>query len=177
MAKTKEWVCPTCGTSVDGDIGVCWKCRQAGRPDSVRADIPSASGDLVEAEADEQRTSTLFDASELPPQENASILRRYQDGYRVAKLINGFGHTCKVVGIILGGLIVLGCAMAASESSFAAVTVPIGLVVGSILGFIGWAVGVMISALGQIVKATLDTAVNSSPFLSNEERAQIMSLP
>ena len=95
-------------------------------------------------------------------------------GYRVEKLINGFGQTCKVVGISLGGLILLGCAMAASISSFVVV---IGLVVGSIVGFVGWAIGVVISAQGQMVKATLDTAVNSSPFLSNEERAKMMSLP
>jgi len=73
----------------------------------------------------------------------------------------------------LGGLIVIGCAMAASASSFIVV---IGLVVGPIVGFVGWAIGVLISAQGQIVKATLDTAVDSSPFLSNEERAKIMSL-
>jgi len=99
---------------------------------------------------------------------------RYQDGYRLAKLTNGFGQTCKFVGIGSGGLILLGCANTPSISSFAIV---IGLVVGSIVGFVGWAIGVLISAQGQMVKATLDTAVNSSPFLSNEERAKIMSLP
>ena len=101
------------------------------------------------------------------------VLTRYQDGYRVANLINGFGQTCKVVGVCFGGLIFLGSAMAESISSFAIV---IGLVVGSIVGFVGWANGVLISAQGHLVKATLDTAVNSSPFLSNEGRAKVMSL-
>ena len=121
--------------------------------------------------------ATLFDASGPRPHENASMLKRYQDGYRVAKLVNAFGQTCKTVGLVLGGLILLGCAMAASESSFGAVIGPIGLVLGPIVGFAGWATGVIISALGQMVKATLDTAVNSSPFLSNEERKEVMSLP
>ena len=161
------WVCPSCGTSVDGDFDVCWKCQAA------RAGVRTATG-APEAETETPPAQEEAEAETPPPQANETILVRYQDGYRVAKLINGFGQTCKVAGIGLGGLILLGCAMAPSGSSFLVV---IGLVVGSIVGFAGWAIGVLISAQGQMVKATLDTAVNTSPFLSNEERARIMSLP
>jgi hypothetical protein len=160
-----QWICPSCRESIDGDFDVCWRCQLE------RPRVPSATG-AQEAEADTQPAASLFDAPE-PPQENENILTRYQDGYRVAKVINGFGETCKAVGMSLGGLIALGSIIAASGSSLVVV---IGLVFGSIVGFVGWAIGVLISAQGQIVKATLDTAVNSSPFLSNEERAKIMSL-
>ena len=34
----------------------------------------------------------------------------------------------------------------------------------------------IIAAVGQILKAGLDTAVNTSPLLENEDRAKIMSL-
>jgi len=37
--------------------------------------------------------------------------------------------------------------------------------------------GILVSAQAQLLKATLDTAVNTSPFLSNEQRAVVMSLP
>jgi hypothetical protein len=56
------------------------------------------------------------------------------------------------------------------------------LVVGGaiVLGFVVWLpfwiLGVVVAAQGQILKAVLDTAVNSSPFLSNDEKAKIMSL-
>jgi hypothetical protein len=167
MERTNNpWVCPSCGTSVDGDFDVCWKCQ------ADRAGVQPATG-VPEAEAEAQPAAALFDSSELPLQETETILMRYQDGYRVARVINGFGQTCKVVGISLGGLILLGCAMAESISGFVVV---VGLVVGSIVGFVGWAIGVLISAQGQMVRATLDTAVNTSPFLSNEERAKTMSL-
>ena len=36
--------------------------------------------------------------------------------------------------------------------------------------------GVLVSAQGQILRATLDSAVNSSPFLTNDQRASIMKL-
>ena len=64
-----------------------------------------------------------------------------------------------------------------SNSALSNFAVVIGLVVGPVVGFVGWAIGVLISAQGQMVMATLDMAVNSSPFLSNEDRAEIMSLP
>ena len=150
MDRTNQWVCPSCETSVDGDFDVCWKCQ------ADRAGVPTAIGTL-EAVADAQPAATPFDASELPPQENESILIRYQDGYRVAKLINGFGQTCKVVGISLGGLILLGCcamATSISNSALSNFAVVIGLVVGPVVGFVGWAIGVLISAQGQMVMAT-----------------------
>lgn len=36
--------------------------------------------------------------------------------------------------------------------------------------------GILISAQGQTLKATLDTAVNGSPLLTKDEMRQIMSL-
>jgi hypothetical protein len=46
-------------------------------------------------------------------------------------------------------------------------------------GFIGllfFLLAVLIRAQGQILKASLDSAVNSSPFLTNDQRPKIMSL-
>jgi hypothetical protein len=39
-----------------------------------------------------------------------------------------------------------------------------------------WALGVVISAQGQLLKASIDGAVNTSPFLVDDQRAKIMSL-
>ena len=60
-------------------------------------------------------------------------------GTEPRKLINGFGQACKVVAISSGVLIFLGCALATSILDFAVVK---GLVFGSIVGFVGWVVGV-----------------------------------
>jgi hypothetical protein len=40
-----------------------------------------------------------------------------------------------------------------------------------------YVLGILVSAQGQILKASLDNAVNGSPFLTNEHRAKVMSLP
>ena len=154
--------CPRCGVLIPGYMQLC----------ACGYDVKTQTGGKA---PDPQPSQSLQAPNGVRlVADNESMLMRYQDGYGVAKLINGFGQACKVVGISLGGLIFLACASATSISNFAVV---IGLVFGSIVGFVGWAIGVLISAQGQIAKATLDTAVNSSPFLSNEERAKVMSLP
>ena len=39
-----------------------------------------------------------------------------------------------------------------------------------------WVPGVFIAAQGQILKSNVDAYVNTSPFLADSQRAQIMSL-
>ena len=47
---------------------------------------------------------------------------------------------------------------------------------GALVAFAGWVIGVVLGGAGQYLNATLDTAVNGSPFLSNTQRAQLMRL-
>jgi hypothetical protein len=51
-----------------------------------------------------------------------------------------------------------------------------GSVFGILAGLVLYVFGILISAQGQILQATLDSAVNSSPFLTDEMRAEMMSL-
>lgn len=46
-----------------------------------------------------------------------------------------------------------------------------------ITGFIFYFVGVIVSSQGQVLQATLDNTVGNSPFLEDEQKAAIMSLP
>jgi hypothetical protein len=50
------------------------------------------------------------------------------------------------------------------------------IVFGALVALIGWIVGIVLEGYGQYLQATLDTAVNGSPFLSNLQRAQLMRL-
>ena len=97
---------------------------------------------------------------------------RYQDAYRAGSLTEGLGATCKVVGFLMGGVILL-VSFAGGQLSGAFLV--LGLGAGALIAFVGWVLGVLVSAQGRMLKATLDTAVNSSPFLSNAERAEVMS--
>jgi nitrate/nitrite transporter NarK len=47
---------------------------------------------------------------------------------------------------------------------------------GAFVALSGWIIGVVIDGFGQHLKATLDTAVHGSPFLSSLQRAQLMRL-
>ena len=109
-----------------------------------------------------------------------AIKGRYSDAYLVARAVNGYGGLIKVIGIIAAVVFSLAGFLWISnghvgDASFAmgVVTIAFGLFVGTLF----YLIGVLISAQGQILKASLDGAVNSSPFLTDEHRAEIMSLP
>jgi hypothetical protein len=68
-------------------------------------------------------------------------------------------------------LLLLGALIA--DARYLLVVIPFAAAVGAMFFF--W--GILVAAQGEILNATLDTAVNSSPFLSNEQRGRIMSLP
>jgi len=98
------------------------------------------------------------------------LLRRYKNAYRVAQVIVGFGSLIKWGGVLLGVLIII--AFRATSGFFYDNIIIFGIAVGA--GF--YLQGVILSAIAQILQACLDTAINSSPFLTNEHRIEIMSL-
>jgi hypothetical protein len=47
---------------------------------------------------------------------------------------------------------------------------------GGLVAFGGWVIGVVLAGGGQFLTAALDSAVHSSPFLTNAQRAQLLRL-
>lgn len=127
--------------------------------------------------AELSRRSISVDVADLTPSLHAeddlnSPVHRYQDAYRVAKSVVVIGNITKFLGFGFGILVFV-----------AALTQePGGLVmlgasfVGALVGLGFWVAGVFVAAHGQLLQATLDTAVHSSPFLTNRQRALAMSL-
>jgi hypothetical protein len=125
----------------------------------------------------------------IPSKATPSLAKRYIDAYRVAQFQNGIGQTIKILSAVVGGIItaisllVLLVSLVPQQSMFGASSNPIGMAFGffgaltgvTIVG-VGFVLGVLVSSQGQILKATLDGTVNSSPFLSDNERVQIMGL-
>ena len=112
-------------------------------------------------------------------------VKRYTDAYIVAKVTVGIGNAIKIAGLCVGcGIAVLSGLIAVSSLNsnagiggiggllFGGIGVCFGVVVGLIL----FVFGVLLAAQGQTLMATLDTAVNSSPFLAEHEKAKAMSL-
>lgn len=102
------------------------------------------------------------------------VLNRYRDGFRVARFVVGLGRTIKIVGWILVAVILLGSVISLATLGF---RVAIGgVLLSGVLALGFWVCGVMVSAQGQVLQATLDTAVATSPFLTNPGRAEAMGV-
>jgi hypothetical protein len=107
------------------------------------------------------------------------VMSRYTDAYRLARAIVGVGTLVKVLGIVAAAIILLvGFEMV--DGNFNATSrngvLLTSLLVAGLAWLLFWVLGVLISAQGQILKANVDEAVNTSPFLGDNQRAQIMSL-
>lgn len=112
--------------------------------------------------------------------ESQSIMSRYADAYLVARVTNGWGGLVKGIGIVIAILLALVGVAFLSEGRLGDATFAFGMVIifsGVVSGGGFYVGGILLSAQGQMLKASLDSAVNSSPFLTNEERAIVMALP
>ncbi len=102
-----------------------------------------------------------------------SLQQRYTDAYLVARAVDGTGQTVKFAGYVVAALLTLIGLVGANR--FGAVGVFVGLLLGVLTALPFYALGVLVSAQGQILKATLDTAVNSSPLLSQDQVRNILT--
>jgi hypothetical protein len=112
-----------------------------------------------------------------PPPERA-LIRRYDDAYLLSRATVAIGNAVKVIGVVLAVLIVAGIFVFTSQNRGGDSLLPVlvGIVPAAIVGMVCYALGTLVAAAGQILRATLDVAVNTSPFLSNELRAEMMSI-
>jgi hypothetical protein len=167
MTTLSPGLCPNCGKQTDTNFKYCEHCAT----DLSQFRKPPQPLSHASTNADESS-------------EAKSLKKRYKDAYLVARTTTGIGSMIKGVGALLGILIFFGAfALAAGQRNVYGVRGDIqliSLIVAGIFGGTVWLVffiwGVLVSAQGQILKASLDGAVNGSPFLTNEQRATIMSL-
>lgn len=104
---------------------------------------------------------------------------RYGDAYLVARTVTSFGSTIKGFGVLIGIIFAIGGFMAANKSGPGGEGALVGILaigLGIVVAALFYVTGVLVSSQGQILKASLDGAVNSSPFLENEHKSKIMSL-
>jgi len=105
-----------------------------------------------------------------------SACGRYQDAYLVARATTGIGAVVKFVGIGLGVLVWLVMVILGSQANRTGEAFLGGLVFGAVVAIPLYVLGVLVSALGEVLKATLDTAMHGSPFVKKEDMARVMSL-
>jgi uncharacterized membrane protein len=111
--------------------------------------------------------------------ESTQIVTRYRDAYHVAQTTRDFSQSVKLGGIFLGGVFVVAATIAyqlarAWHSGFpvASLSLLACAVVAVLAGRIWEKV---LESQGLLLEMTIDAAVNTSPFLSNVQRAEAMS--
>jgi RNA polymerase subunit RPABC4/transcription elongation factor Spt4 len=153
--------CPNCTFTINKDAKVCPWCDNP--VDAMYAPTKDTSGAIVAGSS-----------------QVSALMKRYRDAYLVAKVTDGFGGMIKGIGIAIAVLLALVGFMLMGNSRARDATFALGvmtLMSGVVAGVWIYIAGVLVSTQGQILKASLDGAVNSSPFLANEHKAKIMSLP
>jgi hypothetical protein len=170
MAKTSAEVithCPhqKCGKPIYSDHINPW-CIECGEPlpDNIQEQIPQLR------EFREKASVARSSPPEPRAVDAAGLAHRYRDAYSVARVIVGAGNGVKTVGVIVGILFALSGFVAKGSFVF------LGLMAALTAGVFFYVAGVAISAQGQLLQATLDSAVNTSPLLDNEQKAQILAL-
>jgi RNA polymerase subunit RPABC4/transcription elongation factor Spt4 len=153
--------CPNCSFTIDKTAKVCPWCESP--VDAEYTPTKDASGAVVAGSS-----------------QVSALMKRYKDAYLVAKVTDGFGGMIKGIGIVIAVLLALVGFLLMGNGRAGDATFAVGvmtLMSGIVAGVWIYIAGVLVSSQGQILKASLDGAVNSSPFLANEHKAKIMSLP
>ncbi len=110
------------------------------------------------------------------------LSERYLGGYQATEILVRLGGACKIIGYVLGaiavlvGFIALIVAATDNEAASGMGVALLAILYGAIIVFYMFVLGTVVAALGQLLQATQDGAVNNSPFLTDDERAPILSL-
>lgn len=157
--------CVQCGRPMEATAAVCGNCWT---PTTVASRVAS----------DPKATTT---SPSFPSPQAKTIARRYGDAYSVAASIIAHGQRLKLLALIIGGLIAIltltaGGGAAQEFGAYAVGPMVLGLLASVFVGSSMYSNGIRITAEGQQLLASLDVAVNTSPFLNNSERADVMRL-
>ena len=155
LPKLPKLITPEAAAAAS-DLHTRWVA--AGQPGAAASDSAAGSDSVV---------------GEMPS--SSPVVNRYRDAYRVGAALVDIGNAIKFVGAILGGIIFL--VSLSSKNLLGVGAVVLGIFIAAIVGILFWICGVIVAAQGQILLATVDTAVASSHFLTDTERAQAMGLP
>jgi hypothetical protein len=186
--------CPICGMSLAATARFCGQCGYA--IETEKPEVKPANTDPVVSRqvnntqpvtepivmevmtATTNLKATSTERLDPPsPQWSAAALKRYQGAYRIARLTDLSGHLFKAVAVFvaLGALVLFGFGIKADylEKGFAAI---VALLMAGAVFLVFFALGLIVSAQALNLRANLDSAVHSSPFLSGEQKAKAMSL-
>lgn len=163
--------CPSCSVELPKGTTSCAFCGATIQPESAQ----------MATDASPAAHRVTFEGRAAHQGRAVQAMDRYRDGYLHARAIDGFGAAVKVIALLVGGLlVVVGMyACGGSSNSFGGIGEIGGIaimLIGLLAGGMGYILGVLVQSAGQSMKAHFDSAVNTSHFLNDDQRAEVMSL-
>lgn len=169
--------CQRCGQNMPDNIPYCQRCgAPMDDPPPIGSSTTTSNPAPLPAATYTNPVKTEAKTEDIRNPHAKAAAKRYKDAYFVANSINGIGTLVKILGIIAGIILFLLQAATASYLFRNEAAIVMSFITSFISGLVIYVVGVLVSAQGQMLKASLDSAVHSSPFLSDEHKAQVMSL-
>jgi hypothetical protein len=168
--------CPKCGLLNPDDARRC----QCGYDFELMKQLTSYLGQSATKAPEE--AETIEDLFQRPQKvqsgEGHPLERKYRDAYRIGKGLAKMGRVAKALGLMLGVLTFLVALLLAGANYppglGTTTTVLVGLLMSILVAIPAFLLGELVNALGQILMVTLDTAVNTSPFLDSTQKSQIL---
>src|ERR1035441_4601485 len=130
------------------EIDPSWPAKPLGAASWSRVGILIGIESAVPAEGTTQETDAAGSIT-------SSLWGRYQDAYLVAQATVGIGQVVKVIGIVLGIVVLLGAVGFATQTqgSQSAALLVGGVLAGAIIGIPLYVLGILVAAQGQVLKA------------------------
>jgi hypothetical protein len=111
----------------------------------------------------------------IPADSSHRAAKRYKDAYLVARAVAAIGESVKYLGVVLGLIVVTIGIYIGHQLERGLMYSVGGAVAGVVIAIPLYLLGILVSAQGQVLKAGLDVAVHTSPFLDTEQKAKAMS--
>ncbi len=110
------------------------------------------------------------------PDTTNRAVTRYKDAYLVARAVTAIGKSVKYMGVMLGLIVIAVGYYVGTQMGGGLMYSVGGAVAGVVISIPLYLLGILVSSQGQVLKASLDVAVHTSPFLEAEQKARVMSL-
>ncbi len=140
---------------------------------------------IINEQTQSQTTPAVFNAPiQLMTNLNEEqTLNHYKDSYLLAKTAVKFGNIGKIVGFVsagiigfLGLLLTLILVSTYRDAGVAFVVFLILVTIGVAIGALFYGLGIALTVLGKNLSSSLDSAVHGSPFLTDQQKAQMINI-
>lgn len=188
MTEQEMRNCPKCGKEINAEATRCMYCFAKSDPvyKTTRKPVVQEQGDSLPVAPPPTGPRLFSDTSADPSRgsiagtttssRSAAVVYRYRDAYAIASTVVQWGQTLKTLAIVSAAVVFLPFVFVATRLVGAMPAIMAGSMIVLFVYGVIHAHAVRVAAEGQHLLASLDIAVNTSPFLTDDDRAYAMSL-